>query len=159
MTPLAIRIVMLAAVATHALACSCAFQPLKETYCKSETAAVGTVVARFDNCPGKQCDPVEDQVLGETFYIVRVASQFRGDPIEDGVMRLRTAVNSGLCGIQLDVNRRYLFALGKGRKSGVQCGVESFSVGLCDGIVLWSMVPRRDKWAIWLDAYKGVGCT
>lgn len=98
-------------------ACSCLATSFADNICGSDIVLRGSVIASYDNCEPSTCDPIDDQVDGRFFYIVRISRIYNTSPtapsFSDGVVVLSTAVNGGLCGISLPVATRtqYLFAL------------------------------------------------
>lgn len=73
-------------------------------------------------------------MTGSRSFIVRAEQTLRGSPPEDNVFVLTTAVNSGLCGVELDLDTVYLFAL-PGFQPG--CGPISANIGSCDAFFAW----------------------
>lgn len=145
--------VLFAFLMPSALSCSCFAPPFEDRYCASEISVRGTVVARFDNCPGT-CDPIQDQFDGAITYIVKVITTFRGTPPEDNVMFLQTAVNGALCGINLSIGRQYLFDLGR-MQSGSRCPGQFWNVGLCDFPTLWTSVTPEQRSFLTTNANTG----
>lgn len=143
---LALLAALLAALLTTAKACSCSKRTFTEEVCASPTIILGRVVARFDNCVNRVCDPINDQVKGINTYIVRVIRIVRGSPVDDGVMFLSSALNSGLCGVTLLLDRVYLFNLASGpsRNAGSACETR-YSLSYCDGSHLWKDVGKQSR--------------
>lgn len=134
------------------LACSCAPPPtFQRLYCGSAVSFRGTVLARTDNCRGR-CDPIADQGDGEVIFIVRVDQQFRGPGVEDGIAYLSTAVNDGLCGIELTVGTQYMFNLRSPRNREGQCPSTVYDIGLCGFPVTWKSLSRPLRRFVFRDA-------
>lgn len=126
-----LRTTLLAGLTASALSCSCIPSKFEKLYCFSKTSVRGKVIAKIDNCPGT-CDPINDQVNGQITYVVKVLTIYKGRPIEDKIMYLKTAVNSALCGVTLKVGDIYLFNLGVQQFNKFNCPKITWSVGLCD---------------------------
>lgn len=138
-------LVLLAALLSLALSCSCAPQSVRDQVCSAGSATVARVVARFDNCPGK-CNPINDQFKGRVFYIARVERFLRGVPIDDDVMILRTTVNDGLCGVKLTVGKLYLINVGKPRPDVTFGPKKVYGISLCDGLMPWWSLTPEQRW-------------
>ncbi|CDF34589.1 unnamed protein product [Chondrus crispus] len=134
------------------LACSCAPPPtFQKVYCDSPVSFRGTVLARTDNCPGR-CDQIADQFDGEIVFIVRVDRHFSGPSVEDGIAYLRTAVNGGLCGIELTVGTQYMFNLRSPQNREGQCPSTVYDIGLCSFPVTWKSLSRELRRFVVRDA-------
>lgn len=102
------------------------------------------MLATFDNCPGT-CDSIDDQSEGKIFYIVKVIDKFKGPNVEDDILFLDTAVNGGLCGVNLRVGSEYLLNLGDEMMSDDgTCPDKTRGVGLCQFPTLWSDVSSDE---------------
>ncbi|CDF37538.1 unnamed protein product [Chondrus crispus] len=134
------------AMLTHvALSCSCFEQTFEERFCGSTLSIRAKVLAKFDNCPGT-CDPIEDQFEGKFFFIVKVLETFKGPSAEDNIIFLDTAVNDGLCGVNLSIGSEYLLNLnGEQMSNDGTCPKKTRPIGLCDFPTLWSNVSQDEK--------------
>lgn len=126
-------------------ACSCLQKTIFEDFCSSSISVLGTVVAKFDNCPGRTCDPIEDQGEGKIFYIVRVLKLLKGLKIVDDVLYLTTAVNSALCGISLSNGGKYLFNVRSPIPSEISFPQTAFEISLCSAPYMWNLVGFGEK--------------
>lgn len=62
-------------------------------------------------------------------------------------MVLQTAVNDALCGVNLNLQTRYLFNLRAPTtaRGGVFDGSPAFDVGLCDSPIVWRFVSKENR--------------
>lgn len=135
------------------LSCSCFPQTFEKRYCDAKLSLRGTVLAKFDNCPGT-CDPIDDQVNGKIFYLVNPTQIFKGYAARQII--LETAVNGALCGVNLQIGGDYFFNLGTRRYSPIFRHL--YSIGLCSFPNLWNnLTPAQKQFAI-TNANGGEGC-
>lgn len=157
MLMVALKIVVICALTSLALSCSCLRSTFESIFCRSAVSVRGKVIARFDNCKGT-CDPIDDQISGRIFYIVQVLEQFKGTKIEDNLMFLGTGVNSALCGINLQIGLEYLFNLDSAKNFPGTCPDTVFSVGLCNFPAVWSSLTAGDMSFVRSNANGGSEC-
>lgn len=124
-------------------ACTCIPTAFKDVVCASESTFVGVVLAKFDNCPDRQCDPVDDLQSARITYVVSVQKHFRGTRIEDSVTMLRTDLHPVLCGTSLNLQSTYLFSLATLINSSAI--PMAFHATSCDVISDWINLSSRLK--------------
>lgn len=140
-----LRALITALLVVSSLGCSCMPVSFDKSYCDSRTSFRATVLAETDNCVGK-CHPINDQMDGAITYILKVSEVYKGAMPEDEVAYMRTPVNSGLCGVKLNVGSEYVFNLPYiAIRALFQCPSEYFSIGLCDSIEEWDTLPEDSK--------------
>lgn len=124
-------------------ACTCIPSAFKDVVCASESTFLGTVLAKFDNCPTRQCDPLTDALSAQITYIVSVQKHFRGLLIEDSIAMLRTDLLPELCGTSFNVQSTYLFSLTNLINSTTL--PVAFHATSCDVITNWTKLSTRLK--------------
>lgn len=144
MPRLLFQTVLVMSVAIVCSGCSCVSSTFEKRLCEAGLSVRGRVLAKYDNCPGK-CDPINDQLDGQTIYIVRVLEIFKGPKVEDDLLFLHTAVNGGLCGVSLSVGAIYLLNVRTSMPPLKTCSNQAYPITICDFPERWVRVPRRNR--------------
>lgn len=152
------RLLILASIFTvlvaTAFGCSCRDLGFNTRYCNAQNSVRGRVIFRFDNCPGT-CDPVEDQFNGRIYYFVQTVQKFKGTV--PNFFYLSTAVNSGLCGVKLQLGQQYLLNFGP-KQTQASIPTSFYNIGLCDFPALWMSLTASQKAFVQSNANNGASC-
>lgn len=127
------------------ISCSCLPATLQEHFESSDLTVIGRVVARFDNCPGGSCDPINDQFDGRFKYIVFVNNTIKGPNPEDKLLVVSTRTNSALCGVGLTVGKVYLLLLRNPFTPLSSCVGTEIPINICNGIYEWGSLSDSER--------------